>query len=119
MNFLKQPIANYAFKENHRRVNRYAKYYEKLEVKKNTILYESRDGKSITDSPYAMFKYMIDSPDFSNYQHIWSVQDFDALSSVISKYKDVPNVTFVKRNSKNYIKYLATCEYLKIGRAHV
>ncbi|MFF2287831.1 CDP-glycerol glycerophosphotransferase family protein [Peribacillus butanolivorans] len=112
VNFLKQPIANFLLKENHQRVNRYAKYYEKLNVQKNTILYESRDGNSITDSPYAMFKYMIENQDFKDFIHIWSIQDFSALSGVISKYKDMPNVKFVQRNSKDYLKYLATSEYL-------
>lgn len=112
INFIKKPITDYLFKEKHRNVNQYTKFYETLPVKKNTILYESRDGNSITDSPYAMFKYMLKSPEFKNFLHIWSVQDFDALSSVISKYKDIPNVKFVKRNSKSYLKCLASCEYL-------
>lgn len=34
VDFLKQPIANFLMKENHQRVNRYAKYYEKLSVQK-------------------------------------------------------------------------------------
>lgn len=112
INFFKEPLANYLFKDNHNRVNQYANFYETLTVKKNTILYESRDGNSITDSPYAIFKYMIDNTNYSEFVHIWSIDDFDALSSVISKYKDIPNVKFVKRNSKDYLKYLATCEYL-------
>lgn len=34
VSFLKQPIANFLLKEKHKRVNRYAKYYEKLNVQK-------------------------------------------------------------------------------------
>lgn len=81
-------------------------------MQKNTILYESRDGNSMTDSPYAMFKYMLEKQDFKDFMHIWSIQDFSALSGVISKYKDMPNVKFVQRNSKEYLKWLATSEYL-------
>ncbi|MGM0902877.1 MAG: CDP-glycerol glycerophosphotransferase family protein [Bacillota bacterium] len=110
--FILQPIKNYVTKENHKRVNQYAKYYDKLEIKNRTILYESRDGNSMTDSPYAMFKYMLGNPAFKDFMHIWSIADFDALSFVISKYKDHPNVLFVKRNSKKYLQYLTTCEYL-------
>lgn len=109
--FLKDPILNYFFKKNHQIVNQYAKFYEQLQVEKNTILYESRDGNSMTDSPYAMFKYMLENPEFKDFVHIWSVSDFDLLSSVISEYKDFPNVKFVQRNSKSYLKYLASCEY--------
>ncbi|KWW17574.1 CDP-glycerol--glycerophosphate glycerophosphotransferase [Peribacillus simplex] len=110
--FLIQPVTNFFLRENHKRVIRYANYYEQLPVKKNTILYESRDGNSITDSPYAMFAFMIANQDFKDYRHIWSIQEFDALSDVIAKYKDMPNVTFVRRNSKEYLKCLATSEYL-------
>ncbi|MED3792890.1 CDP-glycerol glycerophosphotransferase family protein [Niallia alba] len=112
LNFIKDPIFNYYKKGNHRRVNRYAKYYDSLNIKKNTIIYESRDGNSMTDSPYAMFKYMLNHPDFKDYQHIWSIADFDALSSIIRDYEGMPNVKFVKRNSKEYLKCLASCEYL-------
>src|SRR5699024_7385685 len=75
-------------------------------------LYESRDGNSITDNPYAMFKYMINHPAFHDYVHIWSVQDFSALSNVISRYRGHANVKFVKRHSTGYLKSLASCEYL-------
>lgn len=39
----------------------YAKYYKKNNVKEYQILYQVRDGKSITDSPYAIFKSLIDN----------------------------------------------------------
>lgn len=110
--FITRPISDYISKNNHRRVNKYAKYYDSLNVEQNTILYESRDGNSITDSPYAMFKYMINSSKFKSFRHVWSVADFEALSPVISKFKDMPNVEFVKRNSEKYLKYLATSKYL-------
>jgi len=110
--FIVQPIKNFATKENHKRVNHYAAFYENLPINKKTILYESRDGNSMTDSPYAMFRYMVEHPDFKDYIHIWSIADFDSLSSVISKYNGYHNVQFVKRNSKEYLQSLATCEYL-------
>ena len=39
----------------------YAKYYDRLKVKNNLILYQVRDGKSITDSPYAIFKSLLNN----------------------------------------------------------
>ncbi|MEC1862310.1 CDP-glycerol glycerophosphotransferase family protein [Bacillus licheniformis] len=110
--FIKDPIENYLKKRNHRRNNKYAKFYKKLNVVDNTILYESRDGKSITDSPFAIFDYLIKNPEFNHYKHIWTIADFEALEPVISKYKDMPNVEFVKRNSDKYLQYLATAKYL-------
>ena len=110
--FIVDPIQKMKTNRHYRRVSQYARYYEAADVVKDTILYESRDGKSMTDSPYAMFKYMLVNPEYKNYQHIWSIEDFDALESVISRYKDLPNVKFVKRNSTKYLKYLSSCEYL-------
>ncbi|MCR2821436.1 CDP-glycerol glycerophosphotransferase family protein [Lederbergia panacisoli] len=110
--FVMDPITNYVFYESHRRVQQYAKFYQRCRVKKKTILYESRDGNSMTDSPYAMFKYMVGNPEFSEYIHIWSVQDLDVVPTNILKYVNYYNVKFVKRNSTEYLKCLATCEYL-------
>lgn len=112
IDFIKTPFLNYLLKNNHRRVNQYAKYYDKLQIRKNTILYESRDGNSMTDSPYAMFKYMLENPEYRDYQHIWSIADFEKIGPSYQKYKDHPNVKFVIRNSKQYLKYLASCEFL-------
>ena len=35
----------------------YKMHYESSKVVSNTILYESRDGKAFSDSPYAFFAY--------------------------------------------------------------
>ncbi|MEC1752695.1 CDP-glycerol glycerophosphotransferase family protein [Bacillus mojavensis] len=110
--FLKEPISNFIKKDNHRRNNLYATFYKKMKVVDKVVLYESRDGKSITDSPFAIFDYLLNKDDFKHYKHIWSVENFSALEPVISKYKDYPNVEFVKRNSPKYLKYLATAKYL-------
>ncbi len=78
----------------------------------HTIFYESRDGKSVTDSPYAIFKYLLHHPEFQHFKHIWSINHENELESVIVNYKDFKNVKFVKRNSKEYLKWLATSKYL-------
>ncbi|MDQ6600369.1 CDP-glycerol glycerophosphotransferase family protein [Bacillus salipaludis] len=110
--FIIEPIYNYFKKTNHRRTTQYTRFYEDLDVINNTVLYESRDGKSLTDSPYAIFKYLLSNPEYKDYKHIWSVDSFEDLDSVISQYKDRENVTFVKRNSEEYLKSLATSKYL-------
>lgn len=107
-----KPAINYFLRERYKIVSQYVRFYEGLKLDEKAILYESRDGNSVTDSPYAMFKYMVDHPDFQDFKHIWSVADFKALAYVVDKYKDRPNVHFVKRNSKEYLRYLASCKYL-------
>ncbi|OAK67683.1 CDP-glycerol:glycerophosphate glycerophosphotransferase [Lederbergia galactosidilytica] len=112
INYLLNPMTNYLLKAGHRRVNQYAYFYEKMSIKENTILYESRDGKSMTDSPYAMFRYMLEHPEFQHYTHIWSIEDERALEPIIARYKKYSNVRFVKRHSRAYLQALATCAYL-------
>ncbi|MEH7075093.1 CDP-glycerol glycerophosphotransferase family protein [Neobacillus drentensis] len=110
--FIVGPLANYVKKSNHRRIIHYQRYYEKLNVIDDTILYESRDGRSLTDSPYAIFKYLLHHPEYQHFKHIWSINHPNELESVIAKYKGLKNVIFVKRNSNDYLKYLATSKYL-------
>ncbi|MEH7082657.1 CDP-glycerol glycerophosphotransferase family protein [Neobacillus drentensis] len=110
--FIIGPLYNYFRKANHRRNFQYRRYYEKSNVMDHTIFYESRDGKSVTDSPYAIFKYLLHHPEFQHFKHIWSINQAKELESVIANYKDLKNVIFVKRNSKEYLKWLATSKYL-------
>ncbi|MEH7307282.1 CDP-glycerol glycerophosphotransferase family protein [Neobacillus drentensis] len=110
--FIIGPLYNYVRKAHHRRNFQYRRYYEKCNVTDHTVLYESRDGKSLTDSPYAIFKHLLHHPEYKHFKHIWSINHADELESVIAEYKDLKNVIFVKRNSKEYLKWLATSKYL-------
>ena len=47
----------------------YAKFYDVKPINNNMILYETRDGKSIVDSPYAIFLYLAKTPEFNHFQH--------------------------------------------------
>lgn len=110
--FMIGPIYNYVRKANHRRVYQYRGYYEKLNVMDDTIFYESRDGKSLSDSPYAIFKFLVHHPEYKHFKHIWSINSSGELDRVVAPYKGLNNVTFVKRHSKEYLKCLATSKYL-------
>ncbi|MHC9533078.1 CDP-glycerol glycerophosphotransferase family protein [Dellaglioa sp. L3N] len=90
----------------------FIKYYEKEKVLRNTILYESRDGSSMTDSPYAIFEYLLKNDPEKKYQHYWSIKKSDELDIIIQGYGHLENVHFVERNSNAYLKLLTTSEYL-------
>lgn len=81
LDFLMKPINSYYGMNNISLIMDYAKYYEKLSVKNNRILYQSRDGKSMSDSPYAIFKHLISDPIYENFVHIWACE-----SNEIRKY---------------------------------
>ncbi|WP_144554147.1 glycosyltransferase [Bacillus sp. X1(2014)] len=110
--FMIGPIYNYVRKASHRRSYQYRGYYEKLNVMDDTIFYESRDGKSLSDSPYAIFKYLVNHPEYKHFKHIWSINSSGEIDNVVAPYKGLNNVTFVKRHSKEYLKCLATSKYL-------
>lgn len=90
----------------------FIKYYEKEKVHKNTILYESRDGSSMTDSPYAIFEYLIKNDPEKKFQHYWSIKKSDELDIIKQGYDHLENIHFVERNSNDYLKLLTTSEYL-------
>lgn len=90
----------------------YAKDYNKFSVQDNLILYESRDGQSITDSPLAIFLFLINDIRFEEYKHVWVVDNKDESikESIPEEYRK--RVTFVIRNTKEYVRYLLSAKYL-------
>ena len=75
------------------------------------MLYESRDGQSIVDSPLAIFFELNLREEMQGLSHKWVVQNLDDLR-VQKVIADYPNVEFVERNSKRYYDLLATSKYL-------
>lgn len=90
----------------------YAKKYEKSVVDENLVLYETRDGQSITDSPLAIFIQLCRDERFSQLKHVWvTIDDSDEVKEMIpADCKD--RVSFVVRNSKEYATCLLTAKYL-------
>ena len=90
----------------------YAKYYKKNSVKEYQILYQVRDGKSITDSPYAIFKSLIQQSRYRKYKHIWVVDHHETLLFYKARFKHYKNVEFVIKESREYLKALTESKYL-------
>lgn len=98
---------------NYRRlVDTYTKFFIEEKVVKNTILYESRDGKSLTDSPFAIFDYLLKNDYEQKYMHIWVTTKGEELEKIKTLYKDKYNVLFVERNSDDYLRWLTKTQYL-------
>ncbi|MFF2290327.1 CDP-glycerol glycerophosphotransferase family protein [Peribacillus butanolivorans] len=87
----------------------YTNYFEALEIRDNTILYESFHGKNMSCNPYAIFKQLIHDPQFSEFHHIWALND---LNNCPADFLGLTNVEFVTVNSDEYLRYLASCKYL-------
>ncbi|MCM3023718.1 glycosyltransferase [Heyndrickxia ginsengihumi] len=105
----KNTINKYKKDANFRRNVDYTTYYETLDIRDNTILYESFHGKNMSCNPYAIFKQLINDSRFKDFHHIWTLND---LNNCPEEYIDLPNVEFVKVNSDDYLRYLASSKYL-------
>lgn len=112
LNFLFKPIQRKNKSAYTSKVMTYAKYYKKNNVKEYQILYQVRDGKSITDSPYAIFKSLIQQPRYRKYKHIWVVDHHETLLFYKARFKYYKNVEFVIKESREYLKALTESKYL-------
>lgn len=108
--FLINPIVTYRKSAAFRLQYRYLRYYLNLPINEEAILYESYHGKNMTCNPYAIFKSLIEDPNFSHMYHIWALNDTNTLYA--KEFEHHPRVKFVRVHSKEYLKALAQCKYL-------
>ena len=110
---LKRPfgvdIAKYEADKKNRSLMEYREYSETMPIAERTIFYESFLGASMGCNPYAIFRYIVDHPDFSGWRHIWVVND---NKEIPEEHLHRDNVIFIPRNCDAYRRYLATSEYL-------
>lgn len=92
-------------------LTQYADIYKKP-VSDHTILYESFWGRGLVDNPYAIFLELLDRPGFSDFKHIWVIDDLEENQPIINEYAGRRNVVFVEYRSKEYLEALATAKYL-------
>lgn len=92
----------------------YIKHFDSEKIHEKTILYEVRDGQSITDSPLAMFIYMTDQAEFQEWQHIWVVKEaIDRQQLLVNvPEKNQKFIQFVTRDSLDYSKWLLKAKYV-------
>ncbi len=90
----------------------YGENYESMPIDQNKIVYETRDGKSIVDSPYALFLYLASQPEYDNFRHIWIIHKDDHIIKDIIPKELRPKVDFVVRETIPYVEALLTAKYL-------
>ena len=88
---------------------RYAEALEVLPVSPHLVLWESNHGASIGCHPLAIFRWMVDRPEYSDLLHVWAVNDLGAIPPDLLGRR---NVVFVPLHSSEYMQYLATAGYL-------
>ncbi len=92
-----------------KQVVNYTEYYERYKIEDNIILYESYHGGSFSCNPYAIFQAIYKDERFSNYRHIWVINDKKQIPQELRK---DTHIVFVKRNCDLYMRYLAKAKYL-------
>ncbi|QIL50798.1 glycosyltransferase [Weissella coleopterorum] len=92
----------------------YDRNYDHAKIEKNSILYEVRDGQSMTDSPLFIFLSLIEDDKYKKYKHIWVIRDgVDEKSFIINVPREYRNrIELVQRNTILYAKWLLKAEYL-------
>lgn len=93
------------------RTTNYTRAFEKKKVQDNIILYESFHGKGMTDSPFAMFKYLYNNQEYNHFKHVWVLNSYED-NEYYQRYKNKKNIKFIKTHSKEYFEYLSSAKYL-------
>lgn len=87
----------------------YNEYFHELPIQRNVVLYESFLGASVGCNPFAIFRYILDRPEFQGWTHVWVIHNW---SDIPAEFADRSNVIFIPRNCDAYRRYLASAEYL-------
>lgn len=87
----------------------YIEYYERLKIKEKHIVFESYHGDSVSCNPLAIFEYIYNKKEFSDYKFIWCLQKNTATPPILMRKK---NVIITYRGTDSYLRHLASAKYL-------
>lgn len=91
----------------------YARCFKHSKIMEKTILYQAYRNCIMAGNPYGIFCRLIDDPAYRDFTHIWIYRDDENLNdNTFQRYGGRPNVLYVKSQSREYFRYLATCQYL-------
>ncbi|MCM3705702.1 CDP-glycerol glycerophosphotransferase family protein [Cytobacillus firmus] len=107
-----KPFKEMYIDKNFQRSVKFTRLYKKSKIRDNVILYESSYSTAIGDSPYAIFKELVNNSEYSHYKHIWAVDSETNINKGIFKESELKNVEFVRVHSNKYIKGLVSAKYL-------
>lgn len=93
---------------NSKRNARYAKFYD-LPMDDKLIVFECYMGRKYTDSPKAIYEYLMSHSDYKDFRFVWAFRD-----SVMADYKQVgynERTEIVRWGSEEYYKTYAVAKY--------
>ena len=103
-----------ALDDKFRRAARYEQnaWLRRLPIRENQVFYQSFDGRGMLCNPEAIFRALLATDDLQHLKHVWAIEDFDDYATTIAEFADDPRVKFVRVDSTQYQRALATSKYL-------
>lgn len=90
----------------------YVRHYKKNTVRGNLIFYSSHHGAGMVCSPYAIFRTLMKSNKFDDYEHVWQIDDPKERALLEKEYCGRSNVSFVGKNSSAYFDAITSAKYI-------
>ena len=87
-------------------------HWREKPLERNTVFYESFSGNGMLDNPEALFRELVNSPDYAHLSHVWVLSNLHQYRSTVAEFAQHPRVRFVRYGSASYYRALATSEYL-------
>lgn len=81
-------------------------------VRPKVVLYESFYGNGMLCNPEAIFRALVDDPQFAGFTHVWALASKRENPSVVREFAGLRSVRFVKPGSFAYFRALATAGFL-------
>lgn len=86
-----------------------AEYYEREPLLDDHVMYESYNCRDFAGNPYAIFRHLLQHPDYSHLQHVIAIEDLD--NPKVRPFADHPRVRVVQVHSNEFIRYAESCKF--------
>lgn len=95
----------------------YAQKYHKVKISEDAILYETRDGQNISDSPLSVLKYLLKNEEYNGFKHYIVFQRAYEEAVILGlelQGIDINDdrVILLRRNTPEYIDLMLRAKYL-------
>jgi CDP-glycerol glycerophosphotransferase len=76
------------------------------------VVYEAFAGNGMLCNPEAIFRKLLDDPEFAGFRHVWALRSRKDNASVLREFRHNRRVRFVRYGTTAYFRALATAGYL-------
>ncbi len=90
----------------------FAECYTKRRLDPGLVLYQAHTGAGMVCNPYAIFRELLNDPEFSRLTHVWVLDSDPEIALRSREYAGHHNVRFVRFRSPEYVEALATAGFL-------